>query len=157
MARSQETYNKKEVRFRKEKKRKEKEKKRLERRTVVKDGNTLDNMIAYVDENGRITSRKPDPGTRTKVKAEEIEISVPRRQSEGPVKNIRQGIITFYNESKGFGFIRDLENQKSVFVHVNDMEDMMGETSRVTFEVEQGVRGTKAVHVKLETKPPAGK
>jgi len=148
MARSQETYNKKEVRNKKEKKRKEKEQKRLERKANARDGNLLDNMIAYVDENGRITSEPPDPVRKTKVKIEDIEISVPRRLQEATGGNIRKGILTFYNESKGFGFIRDLENQRSIFVHVNDMEDTLGENFRVTFEIEQGERGPKAVRVK---------
>ena len=55
MARSQETFNKKEVRNKKEKKRKDKEKKRLERRDNVKEGRSFDDMIAYVDENGRLS------------------------------------------------------------------------------------------------------
>ena len=60
MGRSQETFNKKEVRKRKEKKRKEKEKKRLARKENKKKGN-FDDMIAYVDANGKITSKPPDP------------------------------------------------------------------------------------------------
>jgi cold shock CspA family protein len=151
MARSQETYNKKEVRNRKEKKRKEKEAKRTERRSNPKEGSSFDDMIAYVDENGRITSEPPDPTIRSKVKVEDIEISIPRRSSEAPEKNIRSGIITFFNESKGYGFIRDLGNQKSIFVHINDMEEPLSENNRVSFEVEQGVRGLKAIHVKKAT------
>jgi cold shock CspA family protein len=149
MARSQETYNKKEVRNRKEKKRKEKAQKRTDRRTSPKEGSSFDDMIAYVDENGRLTSERPDPTARKKiVKAEDIEISIPRQISDGTAKNIRTGIITFFNESKGYGFIRDLNNQQSVFVHINDMEDTLSENNKVSFEVEQGVRGLKAVHVK---------
>jgi len=148
MARSQETYNKKEVRNKKEKKRKEKEQKRLERRANAKTGTSMDDMIAYVDENGRITSLPPDPLSRAKVKVEDIEISVPRRLAESPETYIRNGVITFFNESKGFGFIRDLGNQKSIFVHTSDMETAMGEGARVTFEIEQGDRGLKAVNVK---------
>ena len=148
MARSQETYNKKEVRNRKEKKRKEKEQKRLERRANAREGSSFDEMLAYVDENGRITSEPPDPGNKKKIRAEDIEISVPRKLTDPPGSNLRNGILTFYNESKGFGFIRDLGNQMNVFVHVNDMEEKLAENARVTFEVEKGVRGSKAVRVK---------
>ncbi|MBA7572405.1 hypothetical protein ES708_14185 [subsurface metagenome] len=60
MARSRETFNKKEVRNKKEKKKKEKEKKRLARKESEKKSG-LDDMIAYVDANGNITSTPPDP------------------------------------------------------------------------------------------------
>jgi cold shock CspA family protein len=150
MGRSQETYNKKEVRNKKEKKRKEKEKKRLERRETSKDGKSLDDMIAYVDENGRLTSTPPDLSNRQKVKVEDIEISVPKRASEAPEDLVRKGIITFFNESKGYGFIRDLGNQQSVFVHINDFIDPVAENNRVTFEIEMGHKGPKATRVKLD-------
>jgi cold shock CspA family protein len=150
MGRSQETYNKKEVRNKKEKKRKDKEKKRLERRENAKEGKSLDDMIAYVDENGRITSTPPDLSSRQKVKVEDIEISVPKRSSEPPENPVRKGILSFFNESKGYGVIRDLGNQQSVFVHINDFVESISENNKVTFEIEMGHKGPKAVHVKLD-------
>jgi cold shock CspA family protein len=150
MARSQETYNKKEVRNKKEKKRKEKDQKRQDRRASSKDGNSLDDMIAYVDENGNITSTPPDLTNKKKVNAEDIVISVPRRSSEAPENPIRKGIVTFFNESKGYGFIRDLDNQQSVFVHINDFLESIGEQNKVIFEIEMGHKGPKAVNVKLD-------
>jgi cold shock CspA family protein len=146
MAKSQETYTKKEVRNRKEKKRKDKEQKRQERRSQTRVSNSFDDMIAYVDEHGRITSEPPDPLRKSRVKAEDIEVSVPRKQNENTEMRIRTGILTFFNESKGFGFIRDLG--ESIFVHVNDMESLLKENVKVTFEIEQGYRGAKAVRVK---------
>ena len=62
MGRSQESFNKKEVRKKKEKKRQDKEKKRLARKEGEKK-NSLDDMIAYVDENGMITDTPPDPAS----------------------------------------------------------------------------------------------
>jgi cold shock CspA family protein len=150
MARSQETYNKKEVRNKKDKKRKEKEQKRMERRSNATEGKSFDDMIAYVDENGRITSTPPDPSLKKKVKIEDIEISVPKRRVEEEENKLRTGILTFFNESKGFGFIRDLGNQQSIFVHINDMVDSISENNRVTFKVEMGPKGAKAVQVKLD-------
>jgi len=58
MGRSQESFNKKEVRKKKEKKRQDKEKKRLARKDGEKKGG-LDSMIAYVDENGMLTDTPP--------------------------------------------------------------------------------------------------
>ena len=62
MGRSQETSNKKEVKNKKDKKRKEKEKKRLIRKESGK--SSFADMIAYVDEFGKITSTPPDPAKK---------------------------------------------------------------------------------------------
>jgi hypothetical protein len=63
MGRSQETFNKKEVKNKKEKKRKDKEKKRLIRKETGKKS-SFDDMIAYVDEYGKISSTPPDPSKK---------------------------------------------------------------------------------------------
>ena len=149
MGRSQESFNKKEVKKNKEKKRKEKERKRLARKENEK-GRGLEDMIAYVDENGRISSTPPEPGSRRKVNVEDIEISVPKRSEDDKPNPMRKGILTFYNDSKGYGFIRDLENQQSVFAHVNDFEDDIKENNKVSYEIEMGNKGPKAVRVKLD-------
>ncbi len=149
MARSQETYNKKEVRDKKAKKRIEKEKKRLARKD--RDSKpSLDDMIAYVDENGQLTSTPPDPNKKKRViKAENISISVPK-QGDLPVMDvIRKGVVTFFNDSKGYGFIKDSETKESVFVHINSVIDEIKENNRVTFEIEMGQKGPIAVKVKL--------
>jgi cold shock CspA family protein len=148
MGRSQETSNKKEVRSKQEKKRKEKEKKRISRKENERSGNS-DDMIAYVDEYGRITSTPPDMEARNATKLEDIEISIPKRDSSQKSNPIRKGIVTYYNDSKGFGFIRDLETQESVFAHVNNFIDDIRQDNLVTFEIENGQRGPAAVRVKL--------
>ena len=147
MARSQETFNKKEVRNKKEKKRKEKEKKKLARKENEKKGG-LDDMIAYVDENGRLTSTPPDPTKKKEIKAEDIEIGIPTRDSEN-FDPIRKGTVAFFNESKGYGFIKDSETKESVFVHVNNVLEEIKEGNLVSFEVEMGQKGPTAVKVKL--------
>lgn len=149
MARSQETFNKKEVRNKKDKKRKDKEAKRLARKENEKSGN-LDDMIAYVDENGMITDTPPDPTKKKKViKVEDIEINVPKREDIEEVDPIRKGVVTFFNESKGFGFIKDRETMESVFVHVNNVLEDIKENNMVTYEVEMGQKGPTAVRVQV--------
>jgi cold shock CspA family protein len=148
MGRSQESFNKKEVRKKKEKKRQDKEKKRLARKEGEKKGG-LDDMIAYVDENGRLTDTPPDPASKKKTKAEDIEISIPRQDPSEKADPIRRGRLTFYNDSKGYGFIRDAETQESIFVHVNEFQDDIMEGNMVSFEVEKGQKGPAAVRVKL--------
>lgn len=148
MGRSQETFNKKEVRSKKEKKRKEKEKKRLARKESEKKG-SLDDMIAYVDENGNITTTPPDPNKKKKeVKLEDIEIGIPKRDSSHNLDPIRKGTVSFFNDSKGFGFIRDSETKESVFVHINNVLEDIKEGNLVSFEVEMGPKGPTAVQVK---------
>jgi len=148
MGRSQETFNKKEVRNKKEKKRKEKEKKRLARKDTEKKG-SLDDMIAYVDENGMITSTPPEAGKKRETKLEDIEISVPKGDPSQKADPIRRGIVSFFNESKGYGFIKDSESNESVFVHVNNILEEIKEGNVVSFEVEKGHKGPAAVRVKL--------
>ena len=148
MGRSQESFNKKEVRKKKEKKRQDKEKKRLAKKDGEKKGG-LDDMIAYVDENGRLSDTPPDPAAKKKTKAEDIEISIPKQDPNQKPDPIRKGKLTFFNDSKGYGFIRDSETQDSVFVHVNEFQDDIMEGNVVTFEVERGLKGPAAVRVKL--------
>jgi len=149
MGRSQETFNKKEVRNKKEKKRKEKEKKRLARKENEKKG-SFDDMIAYVDEFGMISSTPPDPTKkREEIDTDEIAISVPKSDSIEKVDTVRKGVVSFYNDSKGFGFIRDMETKQSVFVHVNNLLDDIKEGNMVTFEMGKGPKGPIATEVKL--------
>ena len=145
MGRSQESFNKKEVRNKKEKKRKEKEKKRLARKES--DKNSFDDMIAYVDENGVITSTPPDPDKKTEVELEDIEISVSKKE-ETEEDKIRTGIVSYFNASKGYGFIRDSVTRESLFVHINNVEGEINTDNRVTFEMEKGPKGMIAVNVK---------
>ncbi len=148
MGRSQETFNKKEVRKKKEKKRKDKEKKRLARKENEKKGG-LDDMIAYVNEDGMLSSTPPDPSKKKDVKLEDIEIGTPNRNSEQDLDPIRKGTVAFFNDSKGYGFIRDSETKESVFVHINNTLEDIKEGNLVSFEVEMGQKGPTAVKVKL--------
>jgi len=150
MGKSQETWNKKEVRNKKEKKRKDKEKKRLERKAVPRKSLSKDDMIAYVDENGNITSIPPDPDKKKNIKAEDIQIGVPKRSSAEEFNPVRKGIVTFFNESKGYGFIKDSDTQKSIFVHMDGLVDSIKDNNKVTFEIVMGKKGPNAVNVKLD-------
>jgi cold shock CspA family protein len=147
MGRSQESFNKKNVRLKKEKRRQEKEKKRLARKET-KSGGSLDDMIAYVDEKGRITSTPPDPGEKEKIKLEDIDTSIPKKDSDPGFTSAREGILTSFNESKGFGFIKDSETGDHVFVHFSEMSEEISEGTNVSFEIGKGPKGTHAKMVK---------
>jgi len=62
---------------------------------------------------------------------------------------IMQGIIKFYNESKGYGFITDDESKKDYFVHSTGLQDKVQNNDKVTFELAEGKRGLMAVEVKV--------
>jgi cold shock CspA family protein len=148
MGRSQETFSKKEVRNKKEKKRKEKEEKRAKKKSEGKKS-SFDDMIAYVDEYGMITSTPPDPDKKTVVIAENIELKITKNNPENAPDFVRKGVITFFNESKGYGFIRDLESHQSVFVHANNLLEPVMENNIVIFEMGKGPKGPSAMKVKL--------
>lgn len=149
MAKSNVVWNKQELEKKKEKKRKEKEQKKEERKANAKEGKSFDDMIAYIDENGNITSTPPDPTKKKVINAEDIQIGVPRNTTNKQADPIRKGIVTFFNDSKGYGFIKDSETQDSVFVHINNLIDSIKENNKVSFEVEMGQKGPNAVRVKL--------
>lgn len=152
MGRSQESFNKKEVKKNKEKKRKEKERKRLARKENEK-GRGLEDMIAYVDEFGMITATPPDPGKKKNIELADIEISVRPKEPTQPSDPVRKGTVTFYNKSKGFGFIKDSETQESVFVHVNNSLEEIEEGNFVSFEITSGEKGLAAIRVKIIRQP----
>lgn len=146
MGRSQETYYKREKEKKRLKQRKEKQERKEERKANAKSGE-LENMMAYVDENGNITDTPPDPSKKKKVDINTIEIGVPKKEKEIFNPN-RKGKVEFFNHSKGFGFIRDSENQEKYFVHINGVLDEIDENDKVTYELERGAKGMNAVRVK---------
>jgi cold shock CspA family protein len=148
MGRSQETFSKKEKEKNKLRKKKDKEQKKEERKANADKGKSLDDMIMYVDENGNFSSTPPDPEKR-KVKKESISVSTPKQEAADPADAIRKGIVTFFNDSKGYGFIKDQQTQESIFVHINDLVDPIKENNKVTFEVEMGQKGPVAVRVQV--------
>jgi len=148
MGRSQETSGKKEVRNKKEKKRKEKEQKRALKKIEGKK-RSFNEMIAYVDEFGKISSTPPDPDKRTVVDAESIELTIIRNSPDVVSNALRKGVVIFFDESKGFGFIRDIESEEKIFVHVNNLIEPIKENNLVVFEMGRGPRGATAIKVKL--------
>jgi CspA family cold shock protein len=62
---------------------------------------------------------------------------------------MNNGIVKFFNEQKGFGFIKDENSEKEYFVHSTGLKDRIKENDKVTFDLEQGSKGVNAVNVKL--------
>lgn len=150
MAKQQNNFNKKELEKRKLQKRKEKQERKEERKASTK-GQSFEDMIMYVDENGNFTSTPPDPTKKKSIAEEDIVIG--SRNTGQPIANTeRRGKVTFFNDSKGFGFIKDSESGDSIFVHVKGTLDQIKENDTVTFETERGPKGLNAINVKLASK-----
>lgn len=148
MARPQETFNKKELEKKRMQKRKEKEQRKEDRKANAKDGQSWESMMAYVDENGNISSTPPDPTKKKTIKTEDI-VTGARNIDTGEEEVAKTGKVTFFNTSKGFGFIKDDQTGDSIFVHVNNVLQAIKENDKVTYETERGVKGLSAVRVKL--------
>ncbi|WP_235998394.1 cold-shock protein [Hymenobacter sp. BT559] len=151
MARAQETFSKKENEKKRLKKKNDKEEKRKERQANATSGQSLEDMLAYVDEDGNITNTPPDPTRKRKeISVESIQIGVPKQEDREPEDTLRTGTVSFFNDSKGYGFIKDQASQESIFVHANALGGLtLKEGNKVTFEVEPGMKGPTAVRVKL--------
>ncbi|HVV03924.1 MAG TPA: cold shock domain-containing protein [Puia sp.] len=144
MARPKESSSKREKEKQRQKEKREKREKMEERRANQAKGKTLDDMLAYVDENGNISSTPPDPEKRKPVNAEDIDIGVPqRKEAEDPVK---AGKIDYFDGAKGFGFILQNDGMK-VFFHINQTTYPVREGDLVSYTVERGPKGWNAVGV----------
>jgi len=62
---------------------------------------------------------------------------------------MNNGTVKFFNDSKGFGFIKDANSAKEYFVHSSGLKESIKENDEVTFDLEQGKKGLNAVNVKL--------
>ena len=62
---------------------------------------------------------------------------------------MKEGTVKFFNNSKGYGFIKDSESNEEYFVHATGLIDEIGEDDEVSFELKEGKKGLNAVNVKL--------
>lgn len=152
MAKSQQSFAKNEKEKKRRKKRKDKMEAREQRKLnkAEKKGASLEEMFAYVDEDGNLTTTPPDPTKKKKIiKAEDIVLGIPPKDNT-PVDKTRTGRVKYFNSEKGYGFIIDSMTKDSIFVHINNVSsDEINEGSNVTFEVEMGPKGPNAVMVKI--------
>jgi len=62
---------------------------------------------------------------------------------------MKTGTVKFFNELKGFGFIKDSESEKEYFVHATGLVDKVREADEVTYELQEGKKGLNAVNVRI--------
>ena len=60
-----------------------------------------------------------------------------------------QGTVKFFNESKGFGFIKPSDSSEDIFVHSSGIIDEIRENDNVEYDMEKGKKGMNAVNVKV--------
>lgn len=145
MAKSKETFIKKEKEKKRLQQKKEKTQKREERKANKKDGNSLDDMIVYLDENGNFTDTPPDPSKKKEINQEDIVIGVPKHEEE--VVEFKEGVVNYYNRVKGFGFINEKTTGERVFFHINDLLSSIDESDKVKFKVINTHKGLSAVEI----------
>ena len=62
---------------------------------------------------------------------------------------MNKGIVKFFNDSKGFGFIKDAESNQEYFVHISGLVDEIREGDEVEFDLKEGKKGMNAINVKV--------
>jgi len=145
MGRSQESFRKKEQNKKREQKKKEKELKKENRLNHSDKGKSFEDMLAYVDEYGNITTEKPQEVKKSTVKLEEIQISTPRMTDEDePI----EGKVKYYNEERGYGFINTLHGER-VFFLITDAPRIPNLEEKVTFKVQKSPKGLQATNIEF--------
>jgi cold shock protein len=61
---------------------------------------------------------------------------------------MKTGLVKFFNESKGFGFIKMDDTGDEIFVHVSGLIDKIRQDDKVSFDVTEGKKGPNAINVK---------
>jgi len=141
------TFAKKELEKKKAKSRQEKAEKMKERKLNNNKGKSLEDMMAYLDEDGNITSTPPDVRQRKEIDLDEIQLGAAPRPAESDEP--RTGIVASFNQEKGYGFITDSERGERVFVHANDAAQPLREGNKVSYTWQKGPKGYAATDVQV--------
>lgn len=142
-----ETFSKKELEKKKAKERKEKVEKMQQRKLNNKKGKSLDEMMAYLDENGNLTSRPPDMRNRIEIDPADIILGAAPQGREHDVQHT--GFVLSFDEAKGYGFISDSQSKESIFVHSNNISQLLKKGNKVSYELQKGPKGFSAVNVQV--------
>lgn len=146
MAKSKDTYNKKEREKKREKRKKDKEKRKEQRKL---EGKKTEEFM-YMDADGNLSPVPPDPTVKKEqINIEDIAVSTPKQEKSDTPNFLRLGMVKFFNTEKGYGFIVDRDTKESFFVHADALIDQIKDNDKVSFEVGKGPKGPIALSVKL--------
>lgn len=149
MGRAHETSGKKEIAKKKKEKKREKAERKELRQSNTNKGKGMEEMLAYVDENGNLSTSPPDPRRKKEIRPEDISLEASGNNHKEE-EALKHGVVTFFDRTKGFGFIKDSNSPNSYFIHTNDLSEPVQEQDKVTFEVARGQKGMKAVLVRKQ-------
>ncbi len=62
---------------------------------------------------------------------------------------MQEGTVKFFDNTKGFGFIKSNETGEDIFVHSSGLIDNIKEDDNVQFQTEQGRKGLNAINVEV--------
>jgi cold shock CspA family protein len=119
-----------------------------ERKNNASKSQNLEDMFAYIDENGNLSSTPPDPKKKKEIALENIQLGAAIIRQEDEEDARRSGMISSFFQDKGFGFIKDAGNGDNVFVHINDLSFQAKQGDVVSFEIEQTPKGLAAKNVR---------
>lgn len=139
-----ETWNKRQRELKKKNAKAAKMEKRQERKEHNSKGKELTEMFAYVDEFGNLTETPPEK------RSNPLSRIPPDVRNVGDTEKERRGTVIFYDDNKGFGFIKNAQANESVFVHANSSSVELEKNLKVIYEVQKGPKGLTAVNVKAD-------
>lgn len=141
-----ESFAKKEKAKKKAKSKKDKALKMKERKTNNNKGKPLEDMMAYIDEDGNLSSTPQDIKKKKEISLEEIQLGAAPITEEIVASNT--GTVSFFNEAKGYGFIIETQTGENIFMHSNHLMQPVKERDRVSFQKEKSEKGYNAVKIK---------
>src|SRR5689334_16488274 len=116
MAKSSDTFTKREKEKKRIQKRKDKDQRKKDRK-ANKENKSFEDMIAYVDENGNFSTTPPDGTKKKAIKESDINLSSKNQGNGTRMDDRHQGYVKTFHKDKGFGFIKDSESQEEYFFH----------------------------------------
>jgi Cold shock proteins len=140
------SFNKREIEKKKQSKRQEKQQKKEARK--ASGVSSLDDMIAYVDENGMITDTPPDLTKKEEIDIENIVISTPKKEELDEPAELK-GRVEFFDTSRGYGFIKSADNTDKYFFHMSSLQEEVTEGDIVYYELIKGIKGLNAINIRI--------
>jgi cold shock CspA family protein len=147
MVKSKQTYLKRQKEEKKKTKRKEKDEKKESRKGESNKGKGFESMIAYVDENGQLSDTPPDPAKRKVLNLEDIQLGAHQPDPNDNSADGDSGRVYYYNEAKGYGFIKDNQTKESVFFHLSDVLTPVKINDLVSYKKYRGAKSAEAQEV----------
>ncbi|MGE4346664.1 MAG: cold shock domain-containing protein [Flavobacteriaceae bacterium] len=138
------SFSKKENSKKKIKKLQDKTARREERKTNNNKGKNFDDMIVYVDVNGKFTSVPPH------LQNKEADLAKARRLSKNTAENestVFTGIVTYFGE-KGYGFITEDKTGENIFFHHGELNSAVEKHDKVSYKKENSPKGYRAIDIK---------